>query len=253
MLKPVINFFKLIYTIYTAIIFIAMVIITLPFFFIFSSLFKDKALIWVMTLCRIISFSLMLFCGIIYRFHRDKRIDRKRTYVLIANHRSNLDAPVAAYSWPGKVRYLAKKELLKIPLLASIFKVTTVNVDRSSREDRRKSVDRLKRYLMDGDNIFIFPEGTRNKTATDPLIEFKDGAFSIAIQTQTPILPMLYFNTETIMPNKLPLMRPGIIEIYQFPPFEVAGLTEADVPELKRKVRAFMEEKYLEITKQKNH
>jgi len=48
-------------------------------------------------------------------------------------------------------------------------------------------------------------------------------------------------------------MRPGIIEIYQFPPFEVAGLTEADVPELKRKVRAFMEEKYLEITKQKNH
>ena len=87
----------------------------------------------------------------------------------------------------------AKKELLKIPLLSSIFKVTTVNVDRSSREDRRKSVDRLKKYLSEGDNIFIFPEGTRNKTENDPLIPFKHGAYSIAIQTQTPILPMVYY------------------------------------------------------------
>lgn len=244
MLKPIVNFFKLIYTIYTAIVFITMVIITLPFFFIFSTLFKDKALIWVMTLCRIISFSLMLFCGIIYRFHREKGLDRKRTYVLVANHRSNLDAPVAAYSWPGKVRYLAKKELLKIPLLSAIFSVTTVNVDRTSREDRKKSVDSLKKYLNEGDNIFIFPEGTRNKTESEPMIDFKDGAFSIAVQTQTPILPMVYVNTDILMPNKLPLMRPGIIDIYQFKPFEVEGLTDADVPELRRKVREFMIEKY---------
>lgn len=250
-MRPIINFLKLLYTIYTAIIFVSLVIITLPFFFIFSAIFKDKALIYVMTLCRIISFGLMAFCGIIYRFHTDKRIDKKRTYVLIANHRSNLDAPVAAYSWGGKVRYLAKKELLKIPLLSSIFKVTTVNVDRSSREDRRKSVDRLKKYLSEGDNIFIFPEGTRNKTENDPLIPFKDGAFSIAIQTQTPILPMVYYNTDNLMPNKLPLMRPGIIDIYQYPPFEVAGLTEADIPALKQQIHDFMVAKYLEVSTKK--
>ena len=249
MFKPVINFFKLLYTIYTAIVFVTLVLITLPFFFIFSSLFKDKSLIYVMTLCRIISFVLMAFCGIIYRFHRDKSIDRKRTYVLIANHRSNLDAPVAAYCWPGKVRYLAKKELLKIPLLSAIFSVTTVNVDRSSREDRRKSVDRLKRYLNEGDNIFIFPEGTRNKTDDQALIDFKDGAFNIAIQTQTPILPMIYINTDVLMPNKLPLMRPGIIDIYQFAPFEVTGLTEADVPMLKTKIRDFMYTQYEQLRK----
>lgn len=193
----------------------------------------------------------MAFCGLIYRFHTDKNINKKRTYVLVANHRSNLDAPVAAYSWPGKVRYLAKKELLKIPLLSAIFKVTTVNVDRSSREDRRKSVDRLKKYLMDGDNIFIFPEGTRNKTDHDPLIPFKDGAFSIAIQTQTAILPMIYYNTDKLMPNKRPLMRPGFIDIYQYPPIEVAGLTDADLQALKQKVYEFMEAKYIEIGEKK--
>jgi 1-acyl-sn-glycerol-3-phosphate acyltransferase len=247
MFKPLIQFLKLLFTIYTAIVFVSLVLITMPFFFIFSWLFKDKALIYVMTLCRIISFGLMAFCGIIYRFHRDKTIDKKRTYVLISNHRSNLDAPVAAYSWPGKVRYLAKKELLKIPLLSAIFSVTTVNVDRNSREDRRKSVERLKRYISEGDHIFIFPEGTRNKTE-DPLLPFKDGAFNIAIQTQTPILPMLYLNTDTLMPNALPLMRPGIIDIYHFAPIEVTGLTEADVPMLKEKVRTFMEAKYIELT-----
>ncbi|MBK9457023.1 MAG: 1-acyl-sn-glycerol-3-phosphate acyltransferase [Bacteroidetes bacterium] len=214
-MRPIINFLKLLYTIYTAIIFVSLVIITLPFFFIFSAIFKDKALIYVMTLCRIISFGLMAFCGIIYRFHTDKRIDKKRTYVLIANHRSNLDAPVAAYSWGGKV-VISRK--------------------------------RFKKYLSEGDNIFIFPEGTRNKTENDPLIPFKDGAFSIAIQTQTPILPMVYYNTDNLMPNKLPLMRPGIIHIYQYPPFEVAGLTEADLPALKQQIYDFMEAKYLEVS-----
>ncbi len=249
MIRGIITFLKLLYTIYTACIFVISLLIALPFIFIFSWTLGKNALGPIMFMSRFISFCLMAFCGIIYRFHRNKNIDRKRPYVIVANHRSNLDAPVAAYAWPGRVRYLAKKELLKIPLIGQLFSATTVNVDRSSRESKIKSVELLKKYLRDGDNIFMFVEGTRNKTE-QPLIAFKDGAFNIAVQTQTPILPMLFFNTDNLMPNKKPLMKPGIIDIYHFDPIEVAGLTDADIPKLKEQVRIFMEEKYLEIQKE---
>ena len=59
---------------------------------------------------------------------------------------------------------------------------------------------------------------------------------------------MVYYNTDNLMPNKLPLMRPGIIHIYQYPPIEVAGLTEADLPALKQQIYDFMEAKYLEVS-----
>lgn len=252
MISGIKNFFKLIYTIYTASIFFISLLITIPFFFIFSWTLGKHALGPIVFLCRCIAYSLMVFCGIIYRFHRNKNTDRNRPYVIVANHRSNLDAPAAAISWPGRVRYLAKKELLKIPLVGQIFSVTTVNVDRSSRESKLKSVELLKQYLLGGDNIFMFVEGTRNKTDR-PLIDFKDGAFTIAIQTQTPILPMLFINTDNLMPNKKPLMRPGIVDIYHFEPIEVTGLTDADVPKLKEQVRSFMEKKYIELTAQKNN
>lgn len=238
---------KFIYTVYTALVFLVLVIITLPFFFIFSWIFGKRSLLLMMTLCRIISYGLMFFCGIIYRFHRNPKVQKGQTYVIVANHRSNLDAPVAAVSFPGRVRYLAKKELLKIPLLASIFKVTTVNVDRSSQESRKKSVEFLKKCIAGGDHIFLFAEGTRNKTESDYLLPFKDGAFTIAIQTQTPILPMVFTNTDRLMPNGKPLMRPGIIDIYHMDPIPVTGMTETDIPALRQLVRDRMEAKLREV------
>ncbi|HMU69758.1 MAG TPA: lysophospholipid acyltransferase family protein [Chitinophagales bacterium] len=242
----IIRFLKGLYTMYTAIIFILLLLITFPFFMVLS-LWKDKALLPMLWLCRFIALGLMIFCGIIYRFHDRNKYERNKAYVLIANHRSNLDAPVAAISGKGRVRYLAKKELLKVPVMGQIFAVMSVYVDRSSPQDRRKSVERLKECVKSGDSIFLFPEGTRNKT-DQPMIDFKDGAFTIAVQTQTPILPMLYINTDTLMPNSKPLMRPGIIDVYYLPPIEVAGLTDADIPALKQRTRDMLMLRYLELS-----
>lgn len=236
---------KLVYTLYTAIVFAALLIITFPFFMILA-IFGDKSLLPMLWLCRLIALGLMVFCGVIYRFHRNPAYTRNTPFVIVANHRSNMDAPVAAISCKGRVRYLAKKELLKVPVMGQIFKVMSVYVDRSSPQDRRASVEKLKRFLSEGDSIFLFPEGTRNKT-DQPTIPFKDGAFTIAIQTQTPIMPMIYIGSDDIMPNKRPLMRPGIIDIYQLEPISVAGLTDADIPALKERVRNLMETEFLRL------
>lgn len=238
---------KALYTLYTAIVFLVLLLVAFPVVMILS-LWKDKALLPMLWMCRFIALGLMVFCGIIYRFHRNPKIKRRHPYVIIANHRSNLDAPVAAISCRGRVRYLAKKELLKIPVMGQIFAVMSVNVDRSSPQDRRASVEKLKRYISEGDSIFLFPEGTRNKTADQPMIDFKDGAFTIAIQTQTPIMPMIYLNTDNMMPNKRPLMHPGVIDIHYLDPIEVTGLTDADIPALKQKVRELMISEYLRLS-----
>ncbi len=242
-----INFLKQIYTAYTALIFLLLVLIVLPFFFLFTLIFRSRALLPVMLLCRFIAYGLMYLCGIIYRFHRNPKVNKKQTYILVANHRSNLDGPVAAISYPGRVRYLGKKELLKLPLIGPIFKVTTVSVDRSSSESRKRSIDRMRKSIEAAEHIFIFPEGTRNKAAEDIFLPFKDGAFIIAVQTQTPILPMIFYNTDKLMPNYKTKMRPGIIDIYHLDPVDVTGLTEADVKSLKQKVYDSMRQKYLEV------
>jgi 1-acyl-sn-glycerol-3-phosphate acyltransferase len=244
-----IRLLRYIYTAYTAIVFISFLLITAPFFFLFSAILGKKSLLPVLFLCKFIAFGFGILSGIFYRFHKNKNIDKKKAYVIIANHRSNLDAPVCAAACRGPVRYLGKKELLSIPLLGQILKITIVIVDRSSAESRRKSMLRLGAYLGGGDSIFIFPEGTRNKTADQPMIEFKDGAFRIAVELQAPILPMVLINTETIMPNKKLLMRPGIVDVYYMDPVETKGLTLQDIPALKRRIKEIMISKYLEHTR----
>ncbi len=84
------------------------------------------------------------------------------------------------------------------------------------------------------------------------MIDFKDGAFLIAIQTHTPILPMIFVNTDTILPNNPPMMRPGFIDIYYLDPIDVSGLAEEHLPELKIRVKQLMLDKYTEVTQHKN-
>jgi 1-acyl-sn-glycerol-3-phosphate acyltransferase len=239
---------RFVYTVYVAIVFVFFLCVTAPFFFIFSILFRDKALLPILGLCKFIAYGFGSLSGIFYRFHDRQKIDKKRAYMLVANHRSNLDAPVCAVACWGRVRYLGKQELLKIPLLGQLLKITIVIVDRASSESRKKSIQKLLEYMRNGDSIFIFPEGTRNKTKEQPLIDFKDGAFRIAIELQAPILPMLYLHTDTIMPYKPLLLRPGTVEIHYLDPIETHGLSENDIFTLREKVKHIMTEKYLQLT-----
>lgn len=251
MLKALIWLIQILYTAWCAIMFTLMCIITLPFFIILPLILGRRSLRGLIILCKIVAYGFSFTTGILYRFHDRKKADKKRTYIFIANHRSNLDAPVAAAAVWGKIRPVAKKELLKVPVLGTIFKKTSIVVDRSSRESRKETLEQIKETVSSGAHVLVFPEGTRNKTTDRDLIDFKDGAFAMAIQTQTPLMPILLLNTDTLLPNAKPLMRPGICEVYYLPVIEVTGLTEDDIPELKNRVRDIMLENYVHL-KQKH-
>jgi 1-acyl-sn-glycerol-3-phosphate acyltransferase len=162
-------------------------------------------------------------------------------YVVVANHISYLDTLNIFPAIPGYFRPLGKKEISKIPLVGFIYKRVVIMVDRGSSDSRAKSMRLLWRVLHHEGHVIVFPEGTFNETG-NPLKEFYDGAFRLAISTQTPIFPM-------IMPDTVNRWHfsgwwkiwPGSNRVIYLEPVQVAGLTQADVPALKRRVYEEME------------
>jgi 1-acyl-sn-glycerol-3-phosphate acyltransferase len=114
-------------------------------------------------------------------------------------------------------------------------------VDRSSPDARKKSVLQLKSVLKKGISVFIFPEGTFNTTG-QPLKEFYDGAFRIAIETQTPLLPLIFPDTiKRLHYSSVFSFRPGVCRAIFLAAEPVEGLTIADLPALKERVYKKME------------
>jgi len=126
-----------------------------------------------------------------------------------------------------------------------IYSRAVVMVDRSSPDQRSKSARELISVLRQGISVFIFPEGTFNETHA-PLKEFYDGAFRIAIETQTPIKPVLFLDTYDRMHySSLFSLIPGRLRTVFLPQIDVEGLTLDDLQDLKKKVYGLMEESLL--------
>lgn len=157
-------------------------------------------------------------------------------YVVVCNHNSFMDVPVTSPGIPGANKTIAKIEMAKIPLFGLIYRRGSVLVDRKSEESRLKSYAYMKRVLDMGLHMCIYPEGTRNKTA-NPLKEFKDGAFRLAIETQKAVIPAVLFNTKKVLPQqKVFFFWPSKIEMHFLDPVETKDLQMNDVKQLKENI-----------------
>jgi 1-acyl-sn-glycerol-3-phosphate acyltransferase len=182
----------------------------------------------------------LFLIGIWLKVEGREKLDMNRSYVLVGNHRSSLDFIVNAEAFPGVFRYLAKQELLKIPVFGWVVKKMCLIVDRSSAMSRARSVVALKQQLAEGWSIFIYPEGSRNKSEA-PLGPFHDGAFRIAIQTGAPVAVQTLVNiTDISTPKHTIDLRPGILRVVWDYPIETAGMTAEDIPALKQQVEQLM-------------
>lgn len=187
-------------------------------------------------------FSMLTF--IRYSLYGQENFKKGQSYIYVSNHTSFLDIPGICLVIPGEFRALAKKELLKIPVFGWIAQSATVIVDRSSGESRKKSLDRLKRILLDGISILIFAEGTQNRSK-EILQPFKEGAFRIAIDTQQPILPMVVVGAGPLMPPGTIKMRPGKVKVIVGPEITTTGLSYDDLNTLKQKTFDVMKDMVL--------
>ena len=167
-----------------------------------------------------------------------ENIDPQRSYVVVANHLSTLDIMVCFLAVPLPIRYLAKKELFRIPLLAQGMRaVGIIEVDRAARSAIHTAVNRqAKELIANKRSLIIYAEGTRPRDGE--LRRFKKGAFTMAIAAQLPVLPLSIHGTyEAAAPGK-PWFHGGHVTAVVDPPVETEGLARADVDDLRDEIEA---------------
>jgi len=186
-----------------------------------------------------------LWFPLVFIFHRNifiEKLKENQSYIFVSNHISYLDAALIPKTFRKPLRPLGKVELAKVPIFGFIYKNAIVTVNRSNAGNRAKSVQVLKSILRKEISILVFPEGTFN-TTHKPLKEFYDGAFRIAIETQTPIKPVLFLNAYDRMNyHSIFSLNPGKSRSVFLPEISVEGLALKDVNELKTKVFMIMQQ-----------
>lgn len=187
----------------------------------------------------------LVFCPVT---RRGKEYFKKgQQYVVVCNHNSFVDILVATPGVPGVNKTLAKTEMAKIPLFGVLYRIGSVLVNRKDEQSRRDSLERMRHTLEMGMHMVLYPEGTRNRTSM-PMKRFYDGAFSLAIDTQTPIMPAVILHTRKILvPGKFSAW-PHRIGFHFLPPVETKGLTREDLPQLKEKIFVMMWDYYQKHT-----
>lgn len=169
--------------------------------------------------------------------------------VIVGNHSSTLDMFTCMSGIPYTFRALGKEELNSYPVLNIMFRTLVIFIDRSNAESRAKGVEKCRKVLRGGTSIFIMPEGTRNRTRK-PLLPFKDGAFRLAIETQTPIQPFVLLDCRLVYPMwSLVMLKPGTMKLKFLPRIEVHGMKMEDAEKVKNHVFKQMEEVILKEDK----
>lgn len=177
--------------------------------------------------------------GIFYkRYYNVKIKEIPQPCVVVANHASYLDIILAYHALPINLIFMAKAELLKVPLFNIFFKKLDVPVNRKSNSDAHKALQKAAEEIDKGNNMFIFPEGTISNEGK--LKSFKNGAFKLAIDKQVPIVPITFISNWKLLQNGgffKSLGRPGLAKIVIHEPISTKGMTDENLVSLREKVR----------------
>jgi 1-acyl-sn-glycerol-3-phosphate acyltransferase len=175
-----------------------------------------------------------------------ENLEPGKGYVFVGNHRSYADVPAVFAVLPGDLRFLAKKELYKIPLVSFALKTMgMIPVDRSNHEAAAQSVDRAVAHLQAGRSVILFPEGTRNRNETG-MLPFKKGAFVLALKAGVPIVPITLLGAEKAIKPDTIFLYPATIRIIIGVPIETSGMTLEDRDTLLAQSRSVIEKTYLQ-------
>ena len=165
-----------------------------------------------------------------------ERIDPDRPQILVANHASYFDVLAMLAYVPGKLRFVAKKELADVPVFGPAWRACGhVSIDRQNAESAHRSLDLIRRRIEEErPTVVLFPEGTRS--ASGELRPFKKGAFVLAIQTGAEVVPAARFGTREIMRKGSWMIRTGrTIRLRFGEPLSVRGLGMEDRDALTRR------------------
>jgi 1-acyl-sn-glycerol-3-phosphate acyltransferase len=170
-----------------------------------------------------------------FRYSGTMPADPRRPFVVVSNHESFADILLISHL-PWEMKWLSKAELFRIPVMGwMMWLAGDIPVKRGVGPSAIEAMERCREVLRRRVSVMIFPEGTRSKTAE--MLPFKDGAFRLAIEAGVALLPLVVYGTRTALPKHGWRFGRSRAEVRVLEPVETAGLTLADVPQLKARIR----------------
>lgn len=165
----------------------------------------------------------------------------------VGNHRSYFDILVGYTSVPGLTGFVAKKEMLRYPILSNwMDNVNCLFLDRKDLKAGLKTILDGIGKVKDGISIWIFPEGTRSRSKDImEMLPFKEGSLKIAEKSGCPVVPVAITGTAEIFEQHIPFMRPSHVTIEFGEPFYIKELP----PEQRKRAGAYTQDKILEMLK----
>ena len=213
-------------------------IITYPFFYFLLS--DPKRFPYAFKMMRWFSIAWQAFALVPVRVKGRENILSHGSFIICANHTSYMDIPVTYCVFKKYFVFVAKREVESWPLF-KIFFTSKINitVDRESGSGSIEAFKQMMEEIDKGHPLAIYPEGTISRLAPE-MLDFKPGAFSIAIRKQIPILPVTFVtNWRRLQRNKKWTARagPGVSEVIIHKPVNTVGLSKKDSDALSLKVK----------------
>jgi len=169
-----------------------------------------------------------------------ERLDPARPVMFASNHSSMMDIWALMAVIPHSFRFVAKQELLKIPLFGRAMRSAGhISIDRSRIKSTLGAYQEAAETMRRGLSAVVFVEGTRGSGGD--LLPFKRGSFSLGILAAVPVVPVYIADSWRILPSGSRRPIPGPIHILFGEPIPTTGLTVDDRDALAARTRAAME------------
>lgn len=190
---------------------------------------------------------ILAVCGIHVDLEGVEHVDPTRPYVIISNHLSNFDIWTTLAAVPLNIRFIAKKELLRLPIFGQALALSDhIIIDRSNPEAAITKInERVASQIDDGFCILFYAEGTRSRDGK--VHSFKKGGVTLALRTGLPIVPMTVSGTRKFLPRSRVIIRPaGRVKIALDRPIETNDYTLEQRDALNERVRQVIIKNYVE-------
>lgn len=176
-----------------------------------------------------------------------EHVEPGRRYVVVANHISNFDIPVLFRAIPTPIRFLAKKELYRIPIFGPGMDVAgIVKVDRGGVRSTRDAISTAARETYRrGYSLLVFAEGTRSRSGD--MGNFHTGAVRIARDNDAALLPVVVSGSFNINPPGSKLIYPGTVHVKILPPIPSDNIELNQIRSTTEQMRADMVAAYDEL------
>jgi len=170
-----------------------------------------------------------------------ENLPRDRAVCFIGNHQGNFDIPLVLGALRRKIGFIAKIELMKVPILPLWMKaLDCIFIDRKKLHHSLRNIQKGIQAVHAGNNMLLFPEGTRSRSAR--MGPFKPGGVQMAIKAGVPIVPLTVNGSFRVFEEKKRIRR-GDLTLFVHPVIDPKLLDAAQKEALVQKIHDQISEK----------